>query len=115
MSDNRVNLDDLNLSDNPENLGRRVALYGLVKKYFRVIGLKGAEDYEWMNGGDEMEEPEPTPEPEPDPEPTPDPDPEPEPEPTPDPEPTPEPDGNDTITIADSSAVIHGGRLLGRD
>lgn len=109
--------DDLNLSDNQENLGRRVALYGLVKKYFRVIGLKGAEDYEWMNGGDEMEEPEPTPEPEPDPEPTPDPDPEPEPEPepTPDPEPTPEPDGNDTITIADSSAVIHGGRLLGRD
>lgn len=105
--------DDLNLSDNPENLGRRVALYGLVKKYFRVIGLKGAEDYEWMNGGDEMEEPEPTPEP--DPEPTPDPEPEPEPEPTPDPEPTPEPDGNDTITIADSSAVIHGGRLLGRD
>ena len=32
--------EEANLVDNPEALGRRIGLLGLVKTYFKVVGLK---------------------------------------------------------------------------
>ncbi len=88
--------DELNLASHPGNLGRRVALCGLVKHYFRVIGLKGLERYEWKEGEDIGETPEP--------------DTHPEEEPDYGEEPPQTEDENETITVVDTPAVIPDGR-----
>ena len=38
---------DLNLVDNPSNLGKKVALYGSLDAYFSLPGVKGVSAYEW--------------------------------------------------------------------
>lgn len=47
--------ENLNLVDNPENVGQLVYLFGTVEKYFGKIGLKAVEDYQWGDdwGGDD--------------------------------------------------------------
>ena len=46
--------DEANLVDNPQALGRRIGLFGLVEKYFGVVGLRDVEYHEWLtNGGNE--------------------------------------------------------------
>lgn len=83
---------DLNLADHPENMGKRVFVYGLVKSYFRVVGLKSTALYEWIEeDGEQPENPE-------------------EPE-NPDPE-QPVPDRNDTIIIDGRPVIIPGGRSV---
>ncbi len=54
----------LNLNANPSNLGRHVALYGTIEKYFSTGGIKSVTQYKWL---DEV-----NPDPDPDPDPTPD-------------------------------------------
>lgn len=41
--------DDLNLTDNPQNLGKPILLYGKVQKYFGVMGFKPVVDYDWVD------------------------------------------------------------------
>jgi len=38
---------ELNLSSNPDNLGRHVKIYGPLAKYMSVTGIKPAGDYSW--------------------------------------------------------------------
>ncbi|MCD8318828.1 MAG: DUF6359 domain-containing protein [Paraprevotella sp.] len=93
--------DGLNLADHPENIGQRVYLYSLVKKYFRVVGLRSTLYYRWVAGGeDEPEQPE-TPE-----------EPDPLPQPDPDPDPLPQPNRTDTIPIGQNPSVVPGGRSV---
>ena len=40
--------EEANLVDNPEVLGRRIGLLGLVKTYFKVVGLKNVAYHEWL-------------------------------------------------------------------
>ena len=54
--------EEANLVDNPEVLGRRIGLLGLVKTYFKVVGLKNVAYHEWLTNGGDVEEPEPEPE-----------------------------------------------------
>lgn len=35
----------LNLSDNPENLGKKVSVLGMLRKYFSTVGLKNTRKY----------------------------------------------------------------------
>ena len=51
--------EEANLVDNPEVLGRRIGLLGLVKTYFKVVGLKNVAYHEWLTNGGDVEEPEP--------------------------------------------------------
>ncbi len=41
--------ENLNLVDNPSNLGKKVLLYGNLTKYFGVCGLKDTSNYEFVN------------------------------------------------------------------
>lgn len=107
--------EGLNLAAHPENMGKRVFVYGLVKSYFRVVGLKSTALYEWIaDEGGQPENPEEKPNPgepeNPDPE-------EPEQPENPDPEQPeepelPVPDKNDTIIIDDNPIVVPGGRSI---
>lgn len=45
--------EDLNLVDNPENLGQEIWLYGLVTTYFGYPGLKPVVNYLWIDEIDE--------------------------------------------------------------
>lgn len=119
---------ELNLETHPENLGKKVWLYGMVKRYFSVTGLKNVEAYKWIEEGDSEEHPEDeTPdgpevpdepeqpaepdepaEPEQPQEPS-DPDVPVEPE-QPDVPVEPEDDGRDTITVEHEPTVVPGGR-----
>lgn len=86
----------LSLADNPGLWKCRIGVYGKVKTYFRVTGLREVGDFEWL----EADEPGVLPDPGPDPEPTPDPDPGPE-------------EGThvkDTLGIDEGGMVIPGGR-----
>ena len=47
----------LNLTDNPDNLGKEVALKGNIEAYFGVNGLKSTSAYKLEGAGDEPEEP----------------------------------------------------------
>ena len=38
----------LNLVDNPGNLGKRVAVYGTLEKYFETTGVKNTSKYRWV-------------------------------------------------------------------
>lgn len=40
---------DANLIDNPDNLSRRICLYGYAEKYFSVVGLKNIQYYQWLD------------------------------------------------------------------
>lgn len=91
--------DEANLVDNPERMGCRIGLYGLVKMYFRVVGLKSVEVHEWLP--EEGNEPDVNPE-------SPG-----NPNPEPEPGPNPEPDTNDTITIDTLPGHVGGGRSVG--
>lgn len=111
--------EEANLVDNPEVLGRRIGLLGLVKTYFKVVGLKNVAYHEWLTNGGDVEEPEPEPEEPEEPEgpeesekPEKPEEPE-EPEPTPDPDPEPGPIQKDTIIIDSQPGHIEGGRSIG--
>ncbi len=114
--------EEANLVDNPEALGRRIGLLGLVKTYFKVVGLKNVAYHEWLTNGGDVEEPEPEPE-EPEepegpeesekPEKPEEPEEPEEPEPTPDPDPEPGPIQKDTIIIDSQPGHIEGGRSIG--
>lgn len=47
----------LSLAHQPENLGKRVVVHGLVKTYFNVTGVRGMESFRWLQDGDEAENP----------------------------------------------------------
>lgn len=53
--------EDLNLVDNPQNLGELVYLSGTVGKYFNKMGLKPVDSfqwgYEWDEDGDDDDDP----------------------------------------------------------
>ena len=114
--------EEANLVDNPEALGRRIGLLGLVKTYFKVVGLKNVAYHEWLTNGGDVEEPGPEPE-EPEepegpeesekPEKPEEPEEPEEPEPTPDPDPEPGPIQKDTIIIDSQPGHIEGGRSIG--
>ena len=46
--DSQATRKDLNLVNHPENLGKHVCIYGNIDPYMRVLGLKYARDYEWL-------------------------------------------------------------------
>ena len=46
--------EEANLVDNPEVLGRRIGLLGLVKTYFKVVGLKNVAYHGWLTNGGGM-------------------------------------------------------------
>ena len=48
--------EEANLVDNPEALGRRIGLLGLVKTYFKVVGLKNVAYHEWLTNGGDVED-----------------------------------------------------------
>lgn len=52
----------LSLAHQPENLGKRVAVHGLVKTYFSVTGVRSMESFRWLQaeegGGGISQEPE---------------------------------------------------------
>ena len=112
--------EEANLVDNPEALGRRIGLLGLVKTYFKVVGLKNVAYHEWLTNGGDVEEPEPEPEEPEEPEgpeesekPEKPEEPEEPEEPTPDPDPEPGPIQKDTIIIDSQPGHIEGGRSIG--
>lgn len=45
--------EDLNLVDNPDNLGQEIWLYGLVTTYFGYPGLRPVANYLWIDEVDE--------------------------------------------------------------
>ncbi len=97
--------EDANLVDNTEILGQRIGLLGMVKTYFRVVGMKDVEMHEWI-----ADVPEPEPSPDPGPEEKPDTIPVLPPEPEPKPEPIPD-ENKDTVVVDDSRPVyVPGGR-----
>ena len=52
--------DKANLVDKPQALGRRIALFGLVKKYFGVVGLKEKVVFlGWLTNGGNEDNPKP--------------------------------------------------------
>ena len=91
--------------DNTEIMGQRIGLLGMVKTYFRVVGMKDVEMHEWI-----ADVPEPEPSPDPGPEEKPDTIPVLPPEPEPKPEPIPD-ENKDTVVVDDSRPVyVPGGR-----
>lgn len=46
----------LNLSDNPDNLGRKVTLCGSLERYFGTYGLKSVTEYSFEDGNDNEED-----------------------------------------------------------
>lgn len=42
--------NELGLSTNPENIGRRIKVYGTIEKYFGVVGVKKVTEYVWADG-----------------------------------------------------------------
>lgn len=48
--------DDVNLRDNPDNLGEEVRLTGSLEAYFGYPGLKQTRDYEFVGNGDSGDE-----------------------------------------------------------
>ena len=110
---------ELNLADHPENLGKKVWLFGNVKRYFSVTGLKDIQVYKWVEvdedeNGPNVEKPEEPTEPElpeqPDEPIVPDSPSQPD-EPTPDVPITPEPPLNEeTIRVEHEPIVVPGGR-----
>ena len=44
---------EVNLADNPDNLGRRIYLSGFVEEYFSVVGLKSVQNYQWLDDEEE--------------------------------------------------------------
>ena len=96
--------DDLNLQDHPENLGQRVYVYALVKRYFRVTGLRETTYYEWVEEEDGTEGPA---EPEVPADSVPEEPEEPE-------EPGPGPEYRDTVAVDDMPGTVQGGRIRTR-
>lgn len=94
--------DEANLVDNPQALGRRIGLFGLVKKYFGVVGLKDVVFLGWLTNGGNEDEPKPD---EPDKPGTPD-------NPKPDVPDTLDSDKKDTIGIDTVPEHIEGGRSI---
>lgn len=48
----------LSLAHQPENLGRRVAVHGLVNTYFSVTGVRSIDGAVWLSDGEPTEKPE---------------------------------------------------------
>lgn len=49
----------LNLKDNTGNLGRKVAVYGNISRYFNHAGMRELSKYKWLDGGSTPVDPEP--------------------------------------------------------
>ena len=115
----------VNLVDHPENLGRRIGVFGLVQRYCNAVGLKDITFYQWLpDVPDEPDEEPDTPDDHPDepdvPDETPDeeqPDEEPD-EPdvpdTPDENPDEEQpeEAKDTLAIDPKPEIVPGGRSV---
>ncbi len=52
LPDNAVRAD-LNVVEHPENIGKRVKVYGSLEKYFGGPGVKSTSQYEWVDGNPE--------------------------------------------------------------
>ena len=50
----------VNLKDHPENLGRKINVYGTLTTYFKVNGVKTITEFELGSGGDTPTPPQPT-------------------------------------------------------
>lgn len=94
LEDNYIR-EELNLRDNPDNLGWRIYLVGYASKYFSVVGLRNVEGYEWVEG--EEEQPDDTPD---------------VPESPDNPEPEMPEEARDTIRMDDTPELIPGGRSV---
>lgn len=42
---------DVNLQDNPTNLGRKIVFHGTIRKYFSMPGFRDLLGYKWLDGG----------------------------------------------------------------
>ncbi len=99
----------MSLAYNPDSLGRYLCVNGTIDLYFRVWGLRDADNYAWLGAGPDGTDGEPEP-PAGEPDEGEEPGPQPE-EPDPPVEPDPDTAGKDTLDLRPGGEVIDGGRV----